>query len=54
VETLLVALEAKFGAVPAELAAKVRSTTDLATLTRWTTLAVRAPSLEQFRQDAQV
>lgn len=53
-ETLLDVLEAKFGGVPAEVASAVRATTDLGRLKGWVVLAVKAPSLEQFRHDAQL
>jgi hypothetical protein len=45
-EALLEALEARFGAVPAEIASAVRATTDIARLKSWGILAAKAPSLE--------
>ena len=54
VETLLEQLADKFGALPTELASALRAQTDLAVLKRWATLVLRAATLEQFRQDAQL
>jgi hypothetical protein len=53
-EALLDVLETKFGGVPTEVASAVRATTDLGRLKGWVILAVKAPSLEQFRHDAQL
>jgi hypothetical protein len=53
-ETLLDVLETKFGSVPTEVASVVRATTDIGRLKGWVVLAVKAPSLEQFRHDAQL
>jgi hypothetical protein len=54
VEMVLEQLQEKFGPVSAELAGAIRSQTDLATLKRWGSLVLRAASLDQFRQDAQL
>jgi hypothetical protein len=51
---LLRVLKARFGAVPAELEAKIRALTDEQQLERWGELAATATSLKQFRQQAQV
>jgi hypothetical protein len=53
-ESLLEMLEARFGAVPAELASAIRATTDMDRLKAWVVLAVKVTSLDQFRQDAQL
>jgi hypothetical protein len=53
-EGTLDVLEAKFGGVSEEVASAVRATTDMARLKNWTVLAAKAPSLEQFRHDAQL
>jgi hypothetical protein len=53
-EALLEFLEARFGSVPSDLAARVRAATDLDLLKGWTSLAARAVDLIQFRQAAQV
>ena len=42
-------LEARFGAVPADLADKIKSTTDVDTLRAWNLLAAKADSLSAFR-----
>jgi hypothetical protein len=54
VQTLLKQLEEKFGPLPAELTSAMRAQTDLAVLKRWGTLVLRAATLDQFRQDAQL
>jgi hypothetical protein len=51
-EALLDLLQDKFGAVPGEVAAAVRSEADQGKLRRWSTIAGRVDSLEQFRRDA--
>jgi hypothetical protein len=53
-ESLLEMLEAKFGGMPVELASAIRATTDVNRLKAWVILAVKAASLDQFRQDAQL
>ena len=51
-EALLEALEFRFPpGAPAELAALIRSTTDLAKLKRWSAVALKAASLDEFRAD---
>jgi hypothetical protein len=54
VEMVVELLGDKFGPLPAELASAIRSQTDLATLKRWGSLVLRAATLDQFRQDAQL
>jgi hypothetical protein len=54
IEDLLEVLRTRCGAVPEDLAATVRGTTDLGLLTRWLILAAQADSLEAFRQQAQI
>ena len=54
VESILRLLELKFQAVPPEVTAAVRGTSDLAQLGRWFDAAVTAGSLEAFRQSANV
>jgi flagellar biosynthesis/type III secretory pathway protein FliH len=47
-EDLIKLLRVKFHALPPELAAAVRGTTDLERLTRWFDAALAAPTLEGF------
>ena len=55
IETLLQILERRFAAkVPSDLAAAIRSTTDLAHLERLVDLALEADSLEHFRRLGQI
>lgn len=51
---LLDVLKEKFAGVPPEVASAIRATTDLRRLKGWLVLAAKAPSLEQFRHDAQL
>jgi len=54
-ETLLQVLEQRFAnKVPADLEAKIRSTSDLTQLERWVSEALRAGSLEEFRRSGQL
>jgi hypothetical protein len=54
-ETLLRVLERRWATpVPADLAAAVQATSDLAQLERWVDLALQANSLEEFRRLAQL
>jgi hypothetical protein len=54
VAMLLEVLKGKFGALPADLEAAIRQTTDLPTLQRWGGLAGKARSLQTFRRDAAI
>jgi hypothetical protein len=50
VKSLLLVLESRFSAVPEDLAARIRTTTDLAQLDEWVRAAVTARSLRAFRR----
>jgi hypothetical protein len=54
VMAVLAVLEARFQTFPADLAAAIRSITDLGKLSALIPLAAKAPSLDQFRADAGV
>jgi hypothetical protein len=51
-ETLLRVLRLRFGNLAPELEAAVCATSDLAQLDRWVDAAVTSPSLDAFRQSA--
>jgi hypothetical protein len=51
-ESVVELLEARFGSLPPELTAAIRACTQLETLCRWTRLAGKAASVEDFRRDA--
>src|SRR5262249_46176152 len=53
-DMLLEGLKGKFGALPADLEAVIRQTTDLPQLQRWGALAGKARTLPTFRRDAAV
>jgi hypothetical protein len=53
-EALLDILGARFGRVPSDMAVVIGSLTDLPQLRDFVVLAAKAPSLEQFRHDAQL
>jgi hypothetical protein len=48
--TLLQVLQLRFGTLPADLVGTIRATTDPGQLERWVQAAVRASSLDEFRQ----
>jgi hypothetical protein len=52
VEMLLEVLKGKFGALPGDLDAAIRQTTDLPSLLRWGGIAGKARTLQAFRQQA--
>ena len=52
VKTLLRILRLRFGALALELEAAVRTTSDLDQLDRWVDAAVTSPTLDAFRQSA--
>ena len=51
-ETLLRVLRLRFGTLAPELEATVRTTADLNQLDRWVDAAVTTPTLDAFRQTA--
>jgi hypothetical protein len=54
VEAILRLLQLRFGALPPDLVAAIRATTDLTTLNQWFDLAVSCPTLADYRQTASV
>ena len=52
VESVARVLRARFGNLPAELETAIQAATDLDQLDRWTDTAATAPTLDAFRQAA--
>jgi hypothetical protein len=47
---VIAVLEARFGQVPADLAATINTTTNIATLQGWHSLAITVANLDEFRK----